>query len=74
MGFCVREKEYKGKPLCKIPPKYREICDELFNKYIDKQQYPEDVVNFHTLRHTVATYDISKFLDHSNAQETERKG
>ncbi len=77
----TRKREYKKKPLYKIPPKFYAICDELFNEGIDKKIESENVVNFHTLRHTVASimaiegesiYKIKHFLDHSNIEETER--
>lgn len=76
-----RKKDYKQRPLYKIPPKFYEVCDELFNSNIDKQIEPENIVNYHTLRHTVASlmaiegesiYKIKYILDHSNIEETER--
>ena len=77
----TRSKEYKKRPLYKIPPKYYAICDELFNKGIDKKIEPENIVNFHTLRHTVASlmviggesiYKVRYFLDHKSIEETQR--
>jgi len=77
----TRQKEYKKKPLYKIPPKYYAICDELFNSNIDKKIEPEKIVNYHTLRHTVASlmaidgesiYKIKYLLDHKSIEETQR--
>jgi len=67
----------------KIPHKVYEIMDELFNKDIDKSQNLErdNVVNFHTLRRSIATnmaieenmsiYQIMTFLNHSNEKQTQ---
>jgi integrase len=69
-------------PLSEMPQKIYEIMDELFNSHLNKQnnQEREDVVNFHTIRRSVATnlalqgtsiYDIMVLLDHSSIKQTQ---
>ena len=71
----------KKKPLSKIPVKYYDVVKELFNSKLHPKKDRLIRVNFHTLRHTVATqmiknkvdlYEVSKFLDHSSIEETQR--
>ena len=71
----------RKKPLSKIPPKYYEMVKELFNNGLDPKKDRLTRVNFHTLRHTAATlmiknkvdlYEVSKFLDHTSIEETQR--
>lgn len=72
----------KPQPLSEMPQKIYEIMDELFNSHLNKQnnQDREDVVNFHTIRRSVATnlalqgtkiYDIMILLDHSSIKQTQ---
>lgn len=73
---------YKGTALAKIPKKYFQICDELFNEGLDKKDSftrINKVVGFHTLRHTKATslansnvplHIVQKFLNHSSIETT----
>ena len=77
----VRENADRGTPLSKIPPKYYEVATELFNSGLDPKKDRLTRVNFHTLRHTAATlmvknkvdlYEVSKFLDHTSIEETQR--
>jgi integrase len=69
-------------PLSEMPDAIYEIMDELFNKDLNKQDNSdrEDVINFHSIRRTVATnmaeqgtsiYDIMVLLDHSSIKQTQ---
>ena len=77
----IRMNADRKKPLSKIPPKYYEVATELFNSGLDPKKDRLTRVNFHTLRHTAATlmvknkvdlYEVSKFLDHTSIEETQR--
>lgn len=77
----IRPYANKKIPMSKIPPRYYQIVDELFNQETKKTLDPLNIVNFHTLRHTVATlmiqdkvdiYRVSKMLDHTSIEETQR--
>lgn len=68
-------------PFRAVPKKVYKIMDELFNQELDKSnnQDRDNVVNFHTLRRSVATnlsknetsiYDIMILLNHSNITQT----
>lgn len=70
------------RPMSDIPYKVYKIMDELFNQHLNKSNnYDRDyVVNFHTLRRSVATnlalqgsniYDIMTLLNHSSTKQTQ---
>ncbi|QFR44059.1 tyrosine-type recombinase/integrase [Sulfurimonas xiamenensis] len=76
------DRKIPQQPLCEIPEKVYEIMDELFNQNLDKSNNNDRdfVVNFHTLRRSVATnlalqgsniYDIMTLLNHSSIKQTE---
>lgn len=69
-------------PLSEAPERITKIMDELFNQHLDKQNNSDRdfVVNFHTIRRTVATnlalqganiYDIMILLNHSSTKQTQ---
>jgi len=77
-----RDRKEKQQPLSEIPEKVYEIMDNLFNEGLDKQNNNDRdyVVNFHTLRRSVATnlalngtniYDIMILLNHSSIKQTQ---
>lgn len=77
-----RYRKSPQQPLAEIPEKIYEIMDELFNENLDKSnnQDRDYVVNFHTIRRSVATnlalqgsniYDIMTLLNHSSIKQTE---
>ncbi len=70
-------------PLSEMPDAIYEIMDELFNQDLNKQNNSdrEDVINFHSIRRTVATnlaeqgtsiYDIMVLLDHSSIKQNKK--
>lgn len=77
-----RDRKTPQQPLSEIPEKVYNIMDELFNQNLDKSNNNDRdfVVNFHTLRRSVATnlaqqgssiYDIMTLLNHSSTKQTE---
>jgi len=65
-----------------VPKRVFKIMDEMFNKTLDKSNNKDrdNVVNFHTLRRSVATnlaldnvsiYKIMRLLNHSNIKQTQ---
>lgn len=73
--------KYKNKPLSQLPDEIYELMDKLFNQGLNKKDNDDrdKVVNFHTLRRSVATnmvkdgaliYDVMIFLNHSNIEQT----
>jgi len=79
--YLIHKKYQKENPLRTIPVKVYKIMDELFNKHLNKQNNldRDNVVNFHTLRRSIATnmalekidiYKIMLFLDHSSIKQT----
>jgi len=77
-----RYRQSPQQPLSEIPEKIYEIMDELFNKNLDKSNNNDRdyVVNFHTIRRSVATnlalqgsniYDIMTLLNHSSIKQTQ---
>lgn len=75
---------YSGTAMRNIPETYYKVCNRLFNNECDMQNPDDrinDVVNFHTLRHTFATdlieadteiYYVKQFLNHSSIKTTLR--
>ncbi len=77
-----RYRKTPQQPLSEAPERITKIMDELFNQHLDKQNNSDRdfVVNFHTLRRTVATnlslqganiYDIMILLNHSSTKQTQ---
>lgn len=76
-----RNKQAKPQAMKDIPETVYKIMDRLFNSHLDKKNNldRDKVVNFHTLRRSVATnmvkkgtsiYDVMVFLNHSNVEQT----
>ena len=77
-----RYRQTPQQPLSEAPERITKIMDELFNQHLDKKNNSDRdfVVNFHTIRRTVATnlslqganiYDIMILLNHSSTKQTQ---
>ena len=80
--YLIHKKYQAHNPLRSVPVKIYTIMDELFNKDLNKKNNfdRDQVVNFHTLRRSIATnmalqkidiYKIMLFLNHSNIKQTQ---
>jgi len=78
----ARYRQTPQQPLSEAPARITKIMDELFNQHLDKKNNSDRdfVVNFHTIRRTVATnlslqganiYDIMILLNHSSTKQTQ---